>query len=397
MRAPRNGPWNAGVENRMKRKTLQWLVPVIIACSSSPAAVVSAEAGSQGGASPSTARAGTADDYGELQNRAAVREGSLLPANAIDTDEIPRIVLDAGAPDSRPLPYYRIGKTTYLLFGNIAQVDAQNRGWNGNAGFIVTAQGVIVIDALGTPRLGRRLMATIADVTDQPVRYLIITHNHPDHAYGAAVFQQHSGVTVIAHAGMQAYTGSATQQRSVDYRREILGQDMAGFEPVEADINIDGKRFDKQRIQLGEQVLDIYNAGRHHSYGDLVIHQLNDGILWISDLAFNQRTTFMGDGDSGQILEAQEWLMQQFTDVELMVPGHGSPQTSPFPMVKQTRRYVERMRAAMLEAVENGVSLLDAVEQTDFEDWQDVPLYESNQRANAGFVYLEMERAFFNE
>ncbi len=387
----------------MKWKTLQWLVPIIISCTSSPAAVVAAEAVSQGDASPTSAKAGKADDtandndYGELQNRAAVREGSFLPANVIDTREIPRIVLDAGVPVSRPLPYYRIGKATYLLFGNIAQVDTQNRGWNGNAGFIVTAQGVIVIDTLGTPRLGRRLLATIAEVTDQPVRYLIITHNHPDHAYGAAVFQQRTGVTVIAHSGMQAYTDSDTQQRSVDYRREILGQDMAGFEPVEADTYIDGERFDKQRIQLGEQVLDIYNAGRHHSYGDLVIHQVNDGIVWISDLAFNQRTTFMGDGNSGQILEAQEWLMQQFSDVKLMVPGHGSPQTSPFPMVKQTRDYVERMRATMRDAVENGVSLLDAVEQTDFEDWKDVPLYESNQRANASFVYREMEQAFFNE
>jgi glyoxylase-like metal-dependent hydrolase (beta-lactamase superfamily II) len=381
----------------MKWKKLQWFLPVFIACTANPAGVVYAGAVSQGGASPAPATPGFGEEYGELQKPAVVRAGSFLPANAIDTDEIPRIVLDAGAPDNRPLPYYRIGTATYLLYGNIAQVDAENRGWNGNAGFIVTGQGVIVIDALGTPRLGRRLMATIASVTDQPVRYLIITHNHPDHAYGAAAFQGRDGVTVIAHAGMLEYTDSAAQQRSVDYRREILGDDMAGFESVKADVYIDGERFDKQRIQLGAQVLDIYNAGRHHSYGDLVIYQANDGILWISDLAFNQRTTFMGDGDSGQILEAQAWLMQQFTDVVLMVPGHGSPQTSPFPMVEKTRHYVERMRAAMRRAVEEGVSLLDAVEQTDFEDWKDVPLYESNQRANANFVYREMEQSFFNE
>jgi len=328
---------------------------------------------------------------------AAVAGDSFLPQVAIDTQQIPRIVLQADAPDDRPLPCYRIGKSTYLLFGNIAQVDVENRGWNGNAGFIVTGEGVIVIDTLGTPRLGRRLLATIAAVTDQPVRYVIITHNHPDHAYGAAAFQQLDGVTVITHAGMLDYTGSSTLQRSVDYRRDILGNDMQGFEPVEADVLVDGERFGKQRIQLGNQVLDIYNAGSHHSYGDLVVYQVNDGILWISDLAFNQRTTFMGDGDSRQILEAQDWLMRNFHDVALMVPGHGSPQTRPFPMVEKTRRYVERMREAMREAVEDGVSLLDAVQQTEFEDWKDTRLYESNQRANAGFVYREMEQAFFSE
>lgn len=343
-----------------------------------------------------TDAAATGYPYGEPACAAAGAD-SMLPTRAIDSREIPRIVLQADAPDDSPLPCYRIGKSTYLLLGNIAQVDAENRGWNGNAGFIVTGEGVIVIDTLGTPKLGRRLLATIASVTDQPVRYVIITHNHPDHAYGTAPFQQLDGVTVVAHAGMLDYLNSPTLQRSVDYRRTLLGEDMQGFEPVAADVLVEAARFDKLRIELGDQMLDVYNAGSHHSHGDLVVYQVNDGILWISDLAFNQRTTYMGDGDSGQVLEAQAWLQQQFDTVDLMVPGHGSAQTRPFPMVDNTRRYVERMRETMRAAVENGVPLLDATEQTEFEDWRDTRLYESNQRANAGFVYREMEQVFFSE
>ena len=351
-------------------------------------------------ASDTVARTPQASQYGYPYGEpacAAAGEEAFLPSSAVDTTQIPRIVLQPDARDDAPLPCYRIGKATYLLFGNIAQVDEQNRGWNGNAGFIVTGEGVIVIDALGTPKLGRRLLATIATVTDQPVRYVIITHNHPDHAYGAAALQQADNVTVIAHAGMLDYLNSPTLQRSVDYRRATLGDDMQGFEPVEADVLVEAERFDKLRIRLGDQVLDIYNAGSHHSYGDLVVHQVNDGILWISDLAFNQRTTYMGDGDSGQVLEAQAWLQRQFDDVILMVPGHGSPQTRPFPMVEKTRDYVERMRETLRAAVENGVPLLDAIEQTEFADWKDTRLYESNQRANADFVYREMEQEFFNE
>jgi hypothetical protein len=78
-----------------------------------------------------------------------------------------------------------------------------------------------------------------------------------------------------------------------------------------------------------------------------------------------------------------------------MVPGHGSVQTAPFPLVGKTREYVIRMRNAMKDAVENGVSMLDAVQEVEFEDWRDIPLYEENQRANANFVYREMEKAFF--
>jgi len=337
----------------------------------------------------------SAEVHGALRNRESAGAGSYLPATAVDGTEIPDIVVQADAPDESPLPCYRIATATYLLFGNIAHVDERNRGWNGNAGFIVTPQGVVVIDTLGTPELGRRLIATVASVTDRPIRYVIVTHNHPDHAYGVGPFQELEGVTVIAHAGTRDYTHSVQMQRSVDYRREILGQDMRGFEPLQADRYIDGERFSRESIQLGDRRLDIYNLGKHHSYGDLLVHQLDEGILWIADLAFNQRTTYMGDGDSRQVLEAQDWMMQRFPDVRLMVPGHGSAQTPPFAMVGKTHDYVKRMREAMRRAVDNGVSLLDATEQVEFEDWKDARLYESNQRANAGFVYREMEQEYF--
>jgi glyoxylase-like metal-dependent hydrolase (beta-lactamase superfamily II) len=374
------------------------LAAVVLLCLAANTGALAADAGDPApGADRASPPGEAAYRYGGQRDCAPGNADSTLPATAIDSTGIPRIVLQADAPDDRVLPCYRIGLATYLLLGNIAQVDVQNRGWNGNAGFIITREGVIVIDTLGTPQLGRRLLATIRAMTDQPVRYVIITHNHPDHAYGVAPFQQLDGVSVIAHAGLLDYVNSTTEQRSVDYRRDILGADMQGYAPVEPDILVDGERFDRQRIRLGGEIIDVYNAGSHHSHGDLVVHQVNAGILWISDLAFNQRTTYMGDGDSAQVLEAQAWLMQHFPDAGLMVPGHGSAQTRPFPMVERTRRYVERMREAMREAVADGVSLLDATQQTDFDDWQDTRLYEANQRANAGFVYREMEEAFFNE
>lgn len=320
-----------------------------------------------------------------------------LPDSAVDTDQIPEVTIDADAADDMPLPVYRLTDDTYMLFGNISTLNEQNRGYNANAGFIVTEQGVIVIDTLGTPRLGQRLINSIRCITDLPIKYLIVTHNHPDHAYGAAAFMNIDGITVIAHRGTVDYNHSATLESSVDYRKEILARDMQGFKPLQADIYMNAEDFSSKRIRLGEEVIDIYNTGRHHSYGDLIVHQVNRNIVWISDLAFNQRTTYMGDGDSAQILKAQDWLLQTFPDAALMVPGHGSAQTPPFPMVTRTRDYVTRMRNAMQQAVDEGTSMLDAVQGVEFEDWQDVPLYEMNQRANANFVYREMEKAYFDD
>ncbi|MGM0593607.1 MAG: MBL fold metallo-hydrolase [Pseudomonadota bacterium] len=318
-----------------------------------------------------------------------------LPDAAIDTREIPRMTLSVDAPDDEPLPYYRIAEDTYMLFGNIAEVDEKNRGWNGNAGFVVTEKGVFVIDALGTPKLGRRFLATIRSVTEQPVRYLLLTHNHPDHSYGAIAFRRQTDAEVIGHQGTLDYIYSEQLDSSVAYRRGFIESDMQNFKAVEPDTLVDDKTFSEKRITLGEKTFVIYNTGKHHSHGDLVLQQQPQNILWISDLAFNQRTTYMGDGDSKQAVTGQAWLLEQFPDAKLMVPGHGSAQTAPFTMVSQTRDYIQRLREEMGEAVEEGIGLQQAVDSADFPEWHDTRLYEINHRSNANFVYREMELELF--
>jgi hypothetical protein len=78
-----------------------------------------------------------------------------------------------------------------------------------------------------------------------------------------------------------------------------------------------------------------------------------------------------------------------------MVPGHGSAQTAPFAMVRKTRDYMQRLREEMGNAVEAGIGLQQAVDNSDFPEWHDTRLYELNHRANANFVYREMELELF--
>ena len=317
------------------------------------------------------------------------------PDSAIDSTDIPNIVLrESDAPDE-PLQVYPLNERTWLLFGNVAIADAYNRGWTGNAGFVVTNDGVVVIDTLGTPKLGERLIATIRTVTDKPIRYLIVTHNHPDHAYGTVAFKRLGGVTIIAHEGAEQYLNSGRVETSADFRRSIIAPDMQGFEFVLPDTAIGGDVFSRQNIIVGNVTFEIYNVGTHHSFGDLVVHQVEDNIVWVSDLVFNGRTTFIGDGDSKQALASIDWLATAFPDARLMVPGHGGAQTAPFPMVEKTRAYIKRLRSRMTQAIEDDLDLQEAVEQAGFEDWQDTRLYGANHPANASFIYRELEEELF--
>jgi len=321
-----------------------------------------------------------------------------LPAQqAVDTTTIPTTTLAASDADTKPLPYYRIAPDTYFLYGNIAEVDSKNRGFNGNAGFVVTREGVVVIDSLGTPKLGKRLIATVRQVTSLPIKYLIITHNHPDHSYGAIAFRKLPGIQIIGHEGTLNYLNSDNINGSVAFRRSFINADMKGFKGVTPDVLVGGKRFSHYSFKLADKTFNVYNVGQHHSYGDLVVHQVEDRNLWISDMAFNNRSTFMGDGHSGEVLEAMEWLQKNFPDIVLMIPGHGSAQTKPFPMVEKTHSYVKRLREEMAAAVEAGDDLASAVQKSDFKDWHDVPLYHENHKKNANFIYLEMEKASFEK
>lgn len=331
----------------------------------------------------------------EPPSKKAARDKPAPIATAIDNEQLPDLVIKAGDGDDQPLPVHQIAPGTYMFFGNVAQLDEKNRGANGNAGFVITRDGVLVIDALGTPKLGRRLIHTIGTYTDKPITHLIITHNHPDHAYGAIAFRRLGGVTIIGHEGIHDYIASETLEASVQYRRDMLREDMAGFEIVKPDILIGGERFSGHRFSLGGEDFVIYNTGRHHSYGDLVLEQTGEKIVWVSDLAFNQRITYMGDGNSRQIIEGIDWLLKNFADARLMVPGHGSAQTAPFPMAAKTRGYISRLREIMSKAIDDDLDMQEAIKGADFPDWHDVRLYQENHGRNAHFVYREMERELF--
>jgi glyoxylase-like metal-dependent hydrolase (beta-lactamase superfamily II) len=320
---------------------------------------------------------------------------AFMPKEAINSPRPPVYVVRAEDSDSIPLPYYKIARDTYFFFGNIAEVDRVNRGFNGNAGFVVTDEGVLVVDALGTPALARRMIASIREVTCTPIRYLIVTHAHPDHFYGASAFAAIPGLKVISHQGTEDYVYSSTIQRSVAYRKVFLPREMNDFHAVVPDILIGGGNPSHISLKFGGKSFEIYDVGQHHSHGDLLMWQKEDRILWISDLAFNGRITYLGDGHLPEIDAMQDWMLRQFPDVVLMVPGHGAPQTAPFDMVAKTRRYVDSLREKMRNALKQGQSLQDAVGNSDLAEFRDWPLYELNHRINANFVYRQLEEELF--
>ena len=118
----------------------------------------------------------------------------------------PQANAGAVAPD---MVAQRVSPSAWYVEGLSALGSGANQNFISNAAFVVTATGVVVIDALGSPALADRLMAEIRKVTPLPVTHVIVTHYHADHIYGLQAFKA-KGARIVAHRAALEYLNSDT-------------------------------------------------------------------------------------------------------------------------------------------------------------------------------------------
>jgi glyoxylase-like metal-dependent hydrolase (beta-lactamase superfamily II) len=201
----------------------------------------------------------------------------------------------------------RVAAGAYYVQGLPELGASANQNFISNAGFVITDEGVVVVDALGSPVLARRLLAEIAKLTAQPVKYVIVTHYHADHIYGLQVFKD-AGATVVGHALARDYLGSDTAQQ----RLHISRQDIAPWVDehtrlVPPDLWVG--QTDPQAattLRLGGTAFVIQPVGPSHTPEDLMVHVPSLGLVFAGDLLFRGRLPFVGQADSGGWLRALE-------------------------------------------------------------------------------------------
>src|SRR3984893_11182083 len=99
-------------------------------------------------------------------------------------------VMQPYPPLLQPLAIEQVpGAPVYYTLGNPGVPVHDNEGNTSNAGFVITSDGVVVFDALGTPSLGWNLLQEIREVTDRKLRYVVLSHYHADHIYGLQAFR----------------------------------------------------------------------------------------------------------------------------------------------------------------------------------------------------------------
>jgi glyoxylase-like metal-dependent hydrolase (beta-lactamase superfamily II) len=273
-----------------------------------------------------------------------------------------------------------------MVQGDPGPASAANRGFNSNAAFVVTRAGVVVVDALGTPALGRALVRAIREVTPAPIRRVVLTHYHADHFYGLEALKA-AGAEVWAHHGGRAYLESDEARARLAQRRRDLAPWFGASAPL---VPADRWLEDDTRFELGGVRFEIVALGPAHAPDDVMIVLPAEGVVFSGDIIFAGRVPFVGEADSRRWLAAIDRLLQRRP--KLLVGGHGPPSREPERHLALTRDYLLHLRAVMGAAVQELVPFEEAYAAADWSAFSALPAFEQANRVNAYGTYLTMER-----
>ncbi|HEX6668914.1 MAG TPA: MBL fold metallo-hydrolase [Gemmatimonadales bacterium] len=258
-----------------------------------------------------------------------------------------------------------------------------------NAGFIVTAEGVVVIDALASPRQGEQLLRAIRGITDQPVKWLVLTHHHPDHHFGAVVLRK-AGARVIAHPDRRVLAAEGGEDALIADWVRVVGLDaMRGFEFANTP---DRPVTVADTLRLGGKSIVVSHPGAGHSAGDLLVWLPGERVLFAGDVLVEDGVSMVVDGNSYELLRVLGLV--DSLGAAIVVPGHGAIPARPAELVRRTREYLTRLQAEMRAAVEKAVPMRRALAALPPADSTRPVSLDSRRRRNAARVYVEEERKY---
>jgi len=231
-------------------------------------------------------------------------------------------------PAPQPLTLQKVTANLYVLSGD-----------GGNAAFLPTSEGTILVDdkfAQDVPQI----IEKIKSVTDQPIRYVLNTHQHGDHTGGnAGLLAAHAEIVIHKNARANMQKGEMPGLPHITYA-------------------------DETQVFAGGREVIAHHFGRGHTNGDAVIYFPSERVLHTGDLLV-AGAPFCDTSAGGSIKEWDQTLQKALQyDFDTVIPGHG-------PVMKRAdlEKYIHTVatiRDRVKQACAGGAS--DAVKRIDLKD-----------------------------
>jgi glyoxylase-like metal-dependent hydrolase (beta-lactamase superfamily II) len=200
-------------------------------------------------------------------------------------------------------------------------VDVKNAGggnsFAANAGIVVGTDGILVIDTLISAKEAKRFLADIRKVSSKPIRYVVNTHYHLDHAFGNGEFAK-AGGTIIAHQADRKnleQKGEGVLKSAGEFG--LTPEDIRGTE-----ITLPALTFtDRMTVYLGDEKVELIYVGPSHTEGSVLVWLPERKILFTGDILFTDFHPYMGEGDLAGWIRNLDYILS--LDVKTIIPGHG--------------------------------------------------------------------------
>ena len=291
----------------------------------------------------------------------------------------------ASAVEGPKLVLQKVTDSTYYAEGLFELGTPLNQNFISNAGVVIAPEGVVVIDALGSPALAKRLVVEIEKLTNKPIQYVIVTHYHADHIYGLQVFRD-LGAKIIAQEKGKLYLTSETAK----LRLEVSRKDLAPWVDTSTELQAaDVWVIDDESVMLSGWQFDLIKVGPAHTPDDLAVFVPQEQVLFAGDLMFQGRIPFVGNADSAGWIKSLDRLMT--LSPQVVVPGHGPTSSNPAEDLKFTRDYLKYLRDTMREPALNLDDFDSAYKAADWTPYESYPLFKAANRMNAYNVFLSIQ------
>lgn len=288
-------------------------------------------------------------------------------------------------------PADQVAPGVYVIHGPVGYPTPENQGFMNNPAFIVTEQGVVVVDPGSSVQTGEMVLRQIAEVTDKPLLAVFNTHVHGDHWLGNQAMRDAApDIPIYAHPKMLAAVEAGAGTEWIGRMMSATDGATAGTVPVGPNIALN----QGDEIEVGGLLYRIHYFGHVHSHTDLMIQMPEKQVLFLGDNANNHRIVRMDDGSFQGSVSALEAAKEQIP-AKVLIPGHG--QTGDWQIVDTYRDYLAVLYATVAALYEEGVSDFEMKPQVAkklaaFGDW---PGFESELGKHISLAYLEVEAAAF--
>ena len=237
--------------------------------------------------------------------------------------------------------------------------------------FLVTSEGIILADPIGVD-FAKWLKGELAQRFGVPVKYVLYSHYHADHASGGAIFEDTA--ELIGHENM-------IPNLAAEEGNEVF-----------ANVRLPDRTYsDTLTVELGGKTVQLFHALPSHSSDSSVMYFSDERTAFAVDFVNVRRLPYrnMGGGPIQPWIEANRNL-QARVDYDTMAPGHGPIGTKAD--VDESTRYLEELLAAVAEGIASGRSLEQLQETVLMNDYADWARYDEWRAENVEGAYRSLTK-----